>query len=71
MNKTQLSITSVFLPLIWSPMIPIHYIQLEDIKWTNWDDPQDMYSLQYPSLKDWKIVESENLSNSNLSYNIE
>ena len=70
MNKTQFSITSFFLPLLWSPMIPIHYIPLENIKWTNWTDPQDMYSLQYPSLKDWKIVESENLSNSNLSYNI-
>lgn len=71
MNKTQLSITSVFLPLIWYPMIPIHYIPLEDIKWINWADPQDMYTLQYPSLKDWKIVESENLNNSILPYNIE
>ena len=29
-----------------------------------------MYSLQYPSLNEWKIVGIENQSNSNLSYNI-
>ncbi len=71
MSKTQLSIMTFFLPFIWSPMIPIHYIPLENIKWINWIDPKDMYSLQYPSLKDWKIVERENQSSSNLSYNIE
>ena len=70
MSKTQLSIMTVFLPFIWSPMIPIHYIPLENIKWINWIDPQVMFSLQYPSLKDWKIVEIENQSSSNLSHNI-
>ena len=70
MSKTQLSIMTVFLPFIWSPMIPIHYIPLENIKWINWIDPQGMYSLQYPSLNDWKIVGIENQSSSNLSYNI-
>ena len=45
MSKAQLSIVTVFLPFIWSPMIPIHYIPLENIIWINWTDPQGMYSL--------------------------
>lgn len=70
MSKTLLGITTVFLPFIWSPLTPIHYIPLENIKWINWIDPLGMYSLQYPSLNDWKIVGIENQSSSNLSYNI-
>ena len=68
MNKTQLSIITVFLPVIWSPVIPIHYIPLENIKWVNWSDPEDTYSLQYPSINDWKLIEIDNQSSNNFLF---
>ncbi|HJT84666.1 MAG TPA: hypothetical protein VJ697_09295 [Nitrososphaeraceae archaeon] len=68
MNKIQLSIIMVFLPIVWSPAIPIHYIPLENIKWNNWIDPKDTYSLQYPSLNDWKVLEGDNQNISNFLF---
>ena len=69
MRKTQLNFPIIFLISIWSPIIPIHIIPLEDIKWVNWTDPQHIFTLQYPSLDNWEIIEEGNQSNSNLSYN--
>ena len=68
MNNTHLGIISVFLPIILSPLITIHYIPLENIKWIIWTDPKNIYSLQYPSLNDWKIIEVDNQSNSNFLF---
>jgi hypothetical protein len=67
-NKTSLSIITIFLPIIWSHVILIHYIPLESIKWINWIDPKDTYTLKYPSLNDWKIIERGNQSSSNLLF---
>lgn len=68
MNNTQACIISVFLPIILSPLITIHYIPLENIKWINWIDPKGIYSLQYPSLNDWKIIEVDNQSSNNFLF---
>jgi len=68
MNNTQSCIISVFLPIILSPIITIHYISIENIKWINWIDPKGIYSLQYPSLNDWKIVEVDNQSSNNFLF---
>jgi len=43
---------------------------LEDIKWITWIDPQHIFTLQYPSLDYWQIIEEENQNNNNLSYNL-
>lgn len=69
MRKIQLNFPIIFLISIWTPIIPIHIIPLEDIKWINWTDSQHIFTLQYPSLDNWEIIEEGNQSNSNLSYN--
>ena len=43
---------------------------MEDIEWINWTDHQHIFTLQYPSLDYWKIIEEGNQNNSNLSYNL-
>jgi hypothetical protein len=68
MRITQLNILFVFL-ISMSITNPIHYIPLEDIKWIDWIDPQNIFKLQYPSLEFWKIIK-ENQNISNLSYNL-
>lgn len=70
MKKIQLNLLSIFLIYIWTPIIPIHFIPLEDIKWINWIDLQHIFTLQYPSLDYWKIIEEGNQNNSNLSYDL-
>lgn len=70
MRKIQLNFFSIFLIYIWTPIIPIHFIPLEDIKWINWIDLQHIFTLQYPSLDYWKIIEEGNQNNSNLSYDL-
>ncbi|HEX7143587.1 MAG TPA: hypothetical protein VF222_14005 [Nitrososphaeraceae archaeon] len=70
MRKIQLNFLSIFLIYIWTPIIPIHFIPLEDIKWINWIDLQYIFTLQYPSLDYWKIIEKVNQNNSNLSYDL-
>lgn len=70
MRKIQLNFLSIFLIYIWTPIIPIHFIPLEDIKWINWIDLQHIFTLQYPSLDYWKIIEKVNQNNSNLSYDL-
>lgn len=69
MRKIQLNFPIIFLISIWTPIIPIHIIPLEDIKWVNWTDSQRIFTLQYPSLDNWEIIEEGNPNNSNLSYN--
>ena len=71
MRKIQLNFLSIFLIYIWTPIIPIHFIPLEDIKWINWIDLQHIFTLQYPSLDYWKIIEKGNQNNSNLSYDLQ
>ncbi|HJT84551.1 MAG TPA: hypothetical protein VJ697_08715 [Nitrososphaeraceae archaeon] len=68
MNNTQSCIISVFLPNILFPLITIHYISLENIRWIDRIDPKDPYFLQYPSLNDRKIIEVDNQSNSNFFF---
>ena len=70
MRKIQLNFPTVFLISIFAPIIPIHIIPLEDIKWINWTDPQHILTLQYPSLDNWKIIEEGKQNNSNLSNNL-
>ena len=70
MRKIQLNHPTVFLISILTPIIPIHIIPLGDIKWIDWIDPQHIFTLQYPSLDNWKIIEYGNQNNSNLSYNL-
>ena len=70
MRNIQLNFLSIFLIYIWTPIIPIHFIPLEDIKWINWIDLQHIFTLQYPSLDYWKIIEKGNQNNSNLSYDL-
>jgi hypothetical protein len=70
MRKIQLNLLSIFLIYIWIPIIPIHFIPLEDIKWINWIDLKHIFTLQYPSLDYWKIIEKGNQNNSNLSYDL-
>lgn len=70
MRKIQLNFLSIFLIYIWTPIIPIHFIPLEDIKWINWIDLQHIFTLQYPSLDYWKIIEKGNQNISNLSYDL-
>lgn len=70
MRKIQLNFLSIFLIYIWTPIIPIHFIPLEDIKWINWIDLQHIFTLQYPSLDYWKIMEKGYQNNSNLSYDL-
>jgi hypothetical protein len=68
MIKIQLNLLPIFLISIWTPIIPIHFISLEDIEWFNWTDLQHIFTLQYPSLDYWKIIEEGNQNNSNLSH---
>ncbi len=70
MIKIQLNLLAIFLISIWTPIIPIHFIPLEDIKWINWTDLQHKFTLQYPSLDYWKIIEEGNQNNSDLSYDL-
>jgi hypothetical protein len=69
MRKIQLNFVFVFL-ISMGITNPVHYIPLEDIKWINWIDPQNIFTLQYPSLEFWKIIEGIQNS-SNLSYNLQ
>ena len=69
MRKIKLNFPIVFLISTWTPIIPIHIIPLEDIKWVKWTDSQHIFTLQYPSLDNWEIIEEGNQNNSNLSYN--
>ena len=48
MKKIQLSLPAICLISICTPIIPIHFIPLEDIKWITWIDPQHIFTLQYP-----------------------
>ena len=57
MKKIQLSLLAICLISICTPIIPIHFIPLEDIKWITWIDPQHIFTLQYPSLDYWQIIE--------------
>jgi hypothetical protein len=66
LGKIQLNFVFVFL-ISMGITIPIHYIPLEDMKWIDWIDPQNIFKLQYPSYEFWKIIE-ENKNSSNLSY---
>ena len=43
---------------------------MEDIEWINWTDHQHIFTLQYPSLDYWKIIEEGNQNNSNLSHDL-
>jgi hypothetical protein len=70
-RKTRLNLSIVFVSLIWSPIIPIYLIPLEDIKWINWFNPSGIFTLQYPSLDFWKIIDVENQNNIKLLYNLE
>lgn len=69
MKKIQLSLLAICLISICTPIIPIHFIPLEDIKWITWIDPQHIFTLQYPSLDYWQIIEGHQ-NNNNLSYNL-
>ena len=69
MKKVQLNLTAICIIPICAPIIPIHFIPLEDIKWITWIDPEHIFTLQYPSLDYWQIIEgNQNISNS--SYNL-
>ena len=70
MKKIQLNLTAICIISICAPIIPIHFIPLEDIKWITWIDPEHIFTLQYPSLDYWQIIEEGNQNISNLSYNL-
>ena len=70
MKKIQLNLTAICIIFICAPIIPIHFIPLEDIKWITWIDPEHIFTLQYPSLDYWQIIEEGNQNISSLSYNL-
>ena len=72
MKKIQLSFPAICHIYLYSynSIIPIHFISLEDIKWITWIDPQHIFTLQYPSLDYWQIIEEGHQNNNNLSYNL-
>jgi hypothetical protein len=57
----NIQLVSLFLPvLFWSPFIPIHFIIPENIQWLNYNDPEGLFTLEFPEEIDWKIERIEN-----------
>lgn len=43
-----------------SPLVPIHFIVPENIKWLDYNDPEGLFTLEFPDETDWKIEKIEN-----------
>ncbi len=51
----------LFFPLLFLyPLVAIHFIVSENIKWLDYNDPDGLFTLEFPNETDWKIEKIEN-----------
>lgn len=57
----KIQLVTLFFPLLFlSPLVPIHFIVPENIKWLDYNDPEGLFTLEFPDETDWKIEKIEN-----------
>jgi len=57
----KIQLVTLFFPLLFlSPLVPIHFIIPENIKWLDYNDPEGLFFLEFPDETDWKIEIIEN-----------
>lgn len=57
----KIQLVPLFFPLLFlSPLVPIHFIVSENIKWLDYNDPDGLFTLEFPNEIDWKIEKIEN-----------
>ena len=57
----KIQLVPLFFPLLFlSPLVPIHFIVPENIKWLDYNDPDGLFTLEFPNEIDWKIEKIEN-----------
>jgi len=57
----KIQLVPLFFPLLFlSPLVNIHFIVPENIKWLDYNDPEGLFTLEFPNEIDWKIEKIEN-----------
>lgn len=57
----KIQLVTLFFPLLFlSPLVPIHFIVPENITWLDYNDPEGLFTLEFPDETDWKIEKIEN-----------
>lgn len=57
----KIQLVTLFFPLLFlSPLVPIHFIVPENIKWIYYNDPEGLFTLEFFDQTDWKIEKIEN-----------
>ena len=46
----KIQLVPLFFPLlVLSPLVPIHFIVPENIKWLDYNDPDGLFTLEFPN----------------------